>query len=239
MEDLENEIHRYQYENIHILVKDIYKDIIRNKEEKSIYTISLVNNEQLHKLPNVNIVNLNELEEFYKRYFSNKQFQEIWYCKKQTKMKQAFSIGRISINTSQQMNDIMQGQIIEQVWNTNHRSIEKYTQNNKIAYLRASRICWGTRYSIDKIQEPQSTEINKQQMIAEFIENVKEIEKSKENIEEMAKYLNKLNINQFSLEYLKEGNKFMFIDWDSQNDLKVINKLIKTEDNQREEKIER
>ena len=68
-----------------------------------------------------------------------------------------------------------------------------------------------------------------------YIQTVKEIENKREQIEYMSQYLRNLGINQFSLEYLLQRDKFLFIDWDSQDDLKVINSLIK----EKEETIER
>ena len=199
----------------------------KNDKEAKIYTISLVKNNQLHKLPNVNVSTIKELEEFYKQNRSNYQFQEVWYCKKQTKKREAFSIGRISISTLDQISNIEQGQIVEQVWNTNHKTLEKYIEGEAISYLRASRTDWGRRYSIDKVKVSMTEDISKAQMITEFIESVKEIELSKEKIERMSQYLKELGINEYSIEYLLEGSRFSFIDWDSQDDLRVIEALIK------------
>lgn len=242
MEELKSEIHRYYYKDIKILVQDIYKDMEKDKESETIYTISLVNNDQLHKLPNINVSNINELEQFYKQNINNYQFQEIWFCKKKAEKGQVFSVGRISINTSRQTSNIVgleTGQIIEQVWNTNHRAIEKYTVLENIAYLRASRIDWARRYSIDKVQIPQESNIYKEQMIQQFTEAVKNIEQQMEKIESMSQYLSEMGINSFSLEYLLEGNKFLFIDWDSQNDIKVINQLIKDNNITKQEGMEK
>lgn len=147
--------------------------------------------------------------------------------KKEIKNKEAFSIGRISISTLNQISNIEQGQIVEQVWNTNHRTLEKYVEREDVSYLRASRTDWGRRYSIDKIKASTAEDISKNRMISEFIESVKEIELRKEKIESMSQYLKKLGINEYSLEYLIEENRFSFIDWDSQDDLKVIEALIK------------
>lgn len=233
MEDLESEIHRYNYKDIKLLVKDIYEDMEKDDGTRKMYTISLVKREQLHKLPNINVSNVDELLDFYKQNAANSQFQEVWFCKKQAKSNEVFSIGRISINTIEQYQHIyglQTAHLIEQVWNTNHRAIEKYTDKADVAYLRASRIGWGRRYSVDKMELPKNSDDK-----TKYIQTVKEIENKREQIEYMSQYLRNLGINQFSLEYLLQRDKFLFIDWDSQDDLKVINSLIK----EKEETIER
>lgn len=216
-------------QDIERVVEDIKNDMPIDGNQSSLYTISLIKNDQLHNLPNVNITNRQELENFYSKYSKDKQFSEVWFCKKKNNKNQTFSIGRISFNTKDQL-DGMDSQILEQVWNTGHRDIEKYNGKYEKAYLKASRKDWGMRYSIEKLNIAKDKNIEKEQMVMQFIEAVKEVERKREKVENLSEYLKKLGINQFSLEYLLQEGKFLFIDWDSQNDLKAINTIIREED---------
>lgn len=229
IEDLQKEIHRYNSKNIAKAVEDIKNDMQIDENKSNLYTISLVKNNQLHNLPNINIANIQELKNFYNKYSKNKEFSEIWFCKKKKNKDQTFLVGRISFDTRKQLDNI-DSQILEQVWNTSHRDIENYNEKYTKAYIRASRKDWGMRYSINKLSIPQNSNLNKEKIISQFTEVVKEIERKRENIEILSEYLKKLDINQFSLEYLLQEGKFLFIDWDSQNDLKAINGIIREDD---------
>lgn len=228
MEDLQSEIHRYQYWDIEKVIMDIKSDMQSDEGRNNLYTISLVKNDQLHKLPNINITNWQELKDFYQKYSLVKEFSEIWVCKKKSNNKQNFSVGRISFETRNQRNSV-DNQNIEQVWNVSHRDIENYTNQYEKAYLRASRMAWGMRYSIEELNIPKDNYLDKKQMISQFTEVVKEIERKREKIENFEEYLKELGIAQFSLEYLLQEGKFLFIDWDSQNDLKAINGMNREE----------
>ena len=229
MEDLESEIHRFRNCDLEKMKTEIEKQI--ENGEQNLYTISLVKPDQLHKLPNVSVTNSEELKTFYNNYKQDyRQYAEYWYCKKKIGPKQLTCIGRISFNLADQLPNkisLENAQIIEQVWNTSHRDIEKYNDKYNKAYIRSHRIGWGRRYKIDILKEPENDEVKRKQMVEQYIQVVKEIENKKENIEEFLTYLKKLGINELSLEYILEGSKFSFIDWDSQNDLKVINGIKK------------
>ena len=82
IEDLQKEIHRYNSKNIAKAVEDIKNDMQIDENKSNLYTISLVKNNQLHNLPNINIANIQELKNFYNKYSKNKEFSEIWFCKK-------------------------------------------------------------------------------------------------------------------------------------------------------------
>ena len=207
MEELQNEIHRYKISDISNLVKDIRKN-------------------QINALPNVNIRTIEELEEFYNKYNQNTQFSEVWFFKKNNSQNQQFSIGRISFDNSQTLKS-METQTVEQIWNSNHRDINNYNGKYEKAYLRASRKDWAMRYKIDKINVPKDKSLNKNQIFTDFVEAVKEIERKRENIEQLSKSLEKMDIHEFTLEYLLQQGKVLFIDWDSHNDLKVINNLFR------------
>lgn len=225
-QDLQQEIHRYK--SVDELVTKIANDMKGNNNKTHLYTISLIKNSHLHKLPNVNVRNTQELKEFYDQYHNNTNFSEFWFCKKQAKKDQLFSVGRICFDTRRQVSNkssLQNSQMIEQVWNTSHREIEHYKNNGTNSYLCASREEWGRRYNIKQLTVNKNEQKMKQQMVTQFYTVAKEIESNREKIEKFETYLRNLGVNQFSLEYLLEESRFLLIDWDSDNDLKVINEL--------------
>ena len=224
MEELERDIHRYKKSEL--MIEEIRKDMYTNKWENSLYTISLVDSRQLHKLPNINVRNLQELDEAREK-IKEKDVDEFWYCKKVQGKDKNFSVGRISFDLRTQFScteGLYTSQTIEQVWNAGHRKLEGIHTDS--TYLRASRINWGRRYSIEEINISDTETMSKQQLVEQFIQIVKEIERQHEHIIDLSEYLIKLGINQFSLEYVLEKDKFQFIDWDSQDDLKIINGIV-------------
>ena len=212
--------------NISQLINEISQKIIQTGENSNLYTISLVKNNQLHKLPNINVSTLEQLLDFYEKYKNNPgSFDEVWYCKKQiNKTASPSCVGRISFHTSDISLDISNEQILEQVWNTTHRDIESFNENYSKSYVRAHRNGFGRRYIIDKMNI--QSDIEKDQIVSQYISVVKEIEQKRDSIENFIDFLQQLGINEFSLEYLLEGSRFSIIDWDSQDDLKVISSVI-------------
>ena len=212
--------------NIDKLIAEITDKITNTGEDSNLYTISLVKNNQLHKLPNINVTTLEQLLTFYKRYKNNTSgFDEIWYCKKQINNSSSPScVGRISFHTSDIIQDVSSEQILEQVWNTTHRDIENFNENYSKSYVRAHRNGFGRRYIIDKMNI--KSDVEKEQIVSQYITVVKEIEQKRDAIENFIDFLQQLDINEFSLEYLLEGGRFSIIDWDSQDDLKVISSVI-------------
>ena len=169
---------------------------------------------------------MQELDEAREK-IKEKDVDEFWYCKKVQGKDKNFSVGRISFDLRTQFScteGLYTSQTIEQVWNASHRKLEGIHTDS--TYLRASRINWGRRYSIEEINIPDTETMSKQQLVEQFIQIVKEIERQHEHIIDLSEYLIKLGINQFSLEYLLEKDKFQFIDWDSQDDLKIINGIV-------------
>ncbi len=215
--------------NITGLVNEIGTKMTRTGENSNLYTISLVKNRQLHKLPNVNVKTLKELSDFYESYKTNiLYYNEVWYCTKHiNKTDSPTCVGRISFHTSNTSLDISNEQILEQVWNTTHRDIERFNENYSKAFLRSHRAGFGRRYTIDKLNVVPS--IEKKQMLQQYFHIIKEIEQKRDSIENFAEYLSQLGINEFSLEYLLEEGKFSIIDWDSQDDLKVISSVLEND----------
>lgn len=78
------------------LIKDIKLDMQIDVGVPNLYTITLVRNNQLRGLPNINIKNTRELETFYNEHYQDTDFSEVWFFKKKNSKNSTFSVGRIS-----------------------------------------------------------------------------------------------------------------------------------------------
>ena len=228
---MKEEVHRYKTQEVSCLIEDIKKDI-QNSNAKCSYLISFIPKNQEYKLPNVSISSIDELETFYEKYLQthNKKYAEMWYFKKFANKNLNNLIGRIAIDNRHvydNASDFKSSQIVEQVWSANHREIERYNEKLGFTFLSASREGWNKRYKIDKIKIPEGINIDKDKILRQFAEIVKEIELRRENIENFSEYLKTLGVKSFSIEYMVREGRLSFIDWDSENDIKVVNNLIK------------
>lgn len=231
-EDLENEIHRYPAFHVNTLIRDIEKELQSNPNS-GMYIISSIPLHDCFKLPNFCISSMEELEEFKASLDNNffDRFLEVWYCKKPFQNGYDVITGRIALDNRKGLNDIQYSHTVEQVWNCSHREIEKFNKDSNAIYLRAFREGWGRRYHIDELRVPTKKETDKDKVINGFIQMVRGVEEYKEKIEEFENYLEKLGIDELCLEYMLSQKGFSFIDWDTNNDKKVIDSVFPTKEN--------
>lgn len=228
-EDLEKEINRYSSFHIQDLIEDIKREMEKNSNN-AVYIISFIPISKCFKLPNFYISSLEDLEKLkttLDEHFYDK-FSEVWYCKKPFSKGQATVTGRILIDNKVGRNSIKYSHNIEQVWACNHREIERFNKNSNVTYMQASREGWGRHYKIEKINI--KGEKNKTEILDSFVQSVKEIERSKEKIEEFEKHLKMIGIEELCLEYMFSHKGFSFIDWDTSDDIKVIDSIFPTKE---------
>lgn len=223
IEDLESDIHRFSNTKQNELIEELKWNLEQDekKHEKSLYIVSLIPIEEYYKLPNMLIEKKEDLKKLNDRSIS-KNCSEIWFCKKILDEEKNHFVGRISIKNTWNSNQ----QVVEQVWNGNHRNIEKWNDNSKVDYLRASRDGWARRYQIDCIHA-ENNEL-REKINNQFIEAIKEIECHREKIETFINYLKSKEIHEICLEYMNTNHGIKFIDWDTSNDRLVIDGIFPT-----------
>lgn len=225
--ELEHEVHRYSRSEIDALIEDISSNITSSKD--NLYTISFIPISSYFKLPNASIHTQEDLENFKTNIAPNllENCSEVWYFKKPYRENLTSSIGRFCINNDHTIPSIKYAQVIEQVWNCSHREIEHFHKNSKALYLRASREGWGRHYTIDQIRAPSKEQ--QKQLVKQFYESVVFLERQQEKIEYFSNYLSNLGIHELSLEYMYSEKGFQVIDWDTENDLEVLDNLFPEE----------
>lgn len=228
--DLNREIKRYHSNEILKLIDDLYQNFEMDDSD-SAYIISLIPNIDYFKLPNYLVKSKEQIDGILE-FAENKKgsFSEIWCCEKSRRKGMDNVIGRIALKTNMNYAPNESEHMIEQVWSINHRDIERYSLSTKMNYLRTSRDGWHRRYYLDSINivNPDDKEI----ILNDFFCVVKNIEDKRDKIENLLEYLKQIDISEISLEYMLNGDKFKFIDWDTSNDKKVIDSIFK-------EKLER
>jgi len=220
MENLQSEIHRFNYNEKEILIEELKERIKCDKNEgiKRFYIVSLIPMQEYYKLPNIII---KEQEDIYKleQLSDVGQFSEIWFCQKNLDSKNNNFVGRIVIKDTFDSDE----QVLEQVWNCSHREIEKWNKDSEVDYIRASRDGWARRYRMECINITKSDMLDR--MKEQFVNVVTDIENNREKIEIFMNHLKSIGINELCLEYMNTNHGIQFIDWDTSNDKKVIESI--------------
>lgn len=222
-EELNHEIKRYRENDIFKLINNLHKMFELNSQNAT-YIISLIPTFEYFKLPNYLVKTEADIEGILNFAKDKKgKFSEIWCCEKSKRTGLDNVIGRIALKTNMHHAPNESEQMIEQVWSVNHRDIETYHSSSKINYLKASREGWHRTYHLDYLHILNPND--KETILNDFICAARNIEINREKIENWLEYLNQINISEICLEYMLNGDKFKFIDWDTANDKKVIHSI--------------
>lgn len=219
-DELDDELARYNVDEISMLKEEILSSMQKDRVPKT-YVVSLIPKNKHLKLPNRIIKSPEDLEGIEEFLEAHPQTYEIWRFKKEADG----IIGRFAIKENEE-------QIIEQVWSSDHRDIERYNVGSGIPMLRASRDRWYSRYTIDAVEGIPDDKKDIAQKL--FIQAVTEIERNREKIEMMLEECKKSGVSELSLEYRMDSRGFSFIDWDTPNDIKVLGSLFPSIQDERE-----
>lgn len=215
-EELDKDLARYDVSEIEKIKSDILADMQASKVPKT-YIISLVPKLEYYKLPNKLIKSEEDFEGLEDFVSSHRDVSEVWRFQKENDG----MIGRFSISESGE-------QIVEQIWGTNHRDLDNYNnQDASLPLIRASRERWGVGYAIHEMRG--LTAEDKERIKKGFIQAILEIERNREKIEMMLEEFQKADLHELAIEYRIDSKGFAFIDWDSSNDRKILNRLFNDE----------
>ena len=217
-DEISKQIRRYKKKEVHKMCNELSNNLAQGNPT-DIYIIKLVPKQLRFKLKNFKLRSPDDLIPFLNEVKTNKQIEEIWYCKNRLDPNRNCVYGRLYINNS----GTHVNQYIEQVWADTARKIEEITHNQQITYVRAKRLNWGWRYFIEHINcEKNSKDI----ILNDFWECAKQIEARKEQIQNLADDLFRLGIYSFDIEYKIINGCLSFIDWDTANDMAVLENLL-------------
>lgn len=216
-ENLLNSIHRYAIDDYQSCIEDIRKQMEKSPDE-NIYIIKLVPLKSYYQLPNLIMDSGKKIEEIYSE-LENKQldkYLEIWYCRNKSQNKGTV-FGRIFIGNSE-LYPFRCPMQIELVWGTSARMIERYPHIN-CSYVAVEKENWN---SLPVIKEFIAKDINEDEILNASMEIVSEIGHFYNRIRDFGSYIFSKGCNYLSLEFNYCDKKFNFIDWDSDDDDKIL-----------------
>ncbi len=218
--ELKSTIHRYNIEEYEKCFQKM-DDELRTSDGSSVYIIKLVYRNSVYKLPNFLIRSRKDLQTCRDKLKNakEKQFTEIWYCKNITQKEMIY--GRVLFSLDELFPRIATRNI-EIVWGNSARMIEQYP-NLECPFVAIETDGWGKNFRIiDTIQADKSkTEIQETLvMLLDLLSNYQS------RIINFGKFISECGCSSLCIEfsYTTDG-KFTIIDWDSNNDMKAINRI--------------
>lgn len=199
------------------------KGMIRNLLEKElqrgqICRVVLVPMCHRYKIPNYVVENeddLNGLEAFFDSY---KGYKEIWYFRDALNSQTNCFCGRISYNWAGSGTQ----QIVEMVSGISPRQLEKYVPDSQeMDYLRFTRKV-GSRFLLMDDVHLGINQYNVDGWLNCFKRLQQALNLQEENLQQFEYMVRRHEVRSFSLDFQVRGITLSFIDWDSSNDLKIV-----------------
>ena len=182
------------------------------------FIIKLVYRQDFLKLPNIVVSSKEELERARQVIGSYRlsDFAEIWYCKNLTKNNKTV-FGRMLFN-----NDLLFPSRCairyEMVWDSSARKIEEYPAI-KCSFIALDRSNWNAQPTIAQFNDSQ---LSVEEMMSESESIISNISRYTSQIIDFASFVFSCGCNHLCLEFSCSNGVFGFIDWDSDNDIKVL-----------------
>ena len=210
-------INRYPINDSELCLQDINNELIRDEGAYS-FIIKLVYKDVFYKLPNFIILSVADLEMTKEKLEDIKltQFKEIWYCKNRTRDNDIV-FGRMLIGN----NPLFPNRCpirYEMVWGDSAREIEQYPFVNE-PFISINQSNWNVAPQVDKIDNKDMS-IDEILKISESV--ITAISHYTTEIIDFASYVFSLGCDYLCLEFNYGDNGFSFIDWDSDDDRKVL-----------------
>jgi hypothetical protein len=221
-DELQADIRRFPRFRAKSLIREIGRDVGEesSKNRRNLYVVKLVAADLQGQLPNFRIESSSELKKLpeFLRVHDNGPHNELWFCRTRID-NEVFSVaGRILFSNE----GGIQSQLIEQLWRTSPRLLERYPSALPCPYVRAYRHGWAWSYSLEEVRLPLKEVDSRERVLHEFYYSLRLIEQERERIELFVAHLNSFSFPAFSLEYKITGSKFSLIDWDTPDDRRVL-----------------
>lgn len=213
-------IRRYPVQMYSFCLDDIEKDMKKYNGEYT-YIIKLVYKHTFIKLPNIRISSADDLKNA-RITLSNTDlsfYLEIWYCKNITK-EQGTVFGRMMFSSGELFPRTCPI-IYEFVWSSSARMIEKLP-DVKCPCMSFYRDSWNASPSVTSYCE-NGIPYFKMLSVTENI--IRSVSGYTANISRLGTYIFSLGCHSLCLEFKYHNDELEFIDWDSDNDYRVLQKL--------------
>lgn len=215
--NLYDSINRYLIDDYMECLNDIRRELILSKEGYS-FIIKFVYKESYLKLPNIVI---SSEDDFYCTVNAIKsmnlsKFIEIWYCKNRANQNNTV-FGRMSFGNTPLFPTRCPIRF-EMVWGNSARIIEQYPliNNTFVSYERES---WNSKIEIAQLKKGNMHTDDILEVSERIIINAS---KYTPEIIDFASFVFSRGCNHLCLEFSFANNTFSFVDWDSDDDMKVL-----------------
>lgn len=216
--ELISTIHRYNIREYQSCINDILLDM-QNNDFRKVYIIKLVHLKKILKLPNLIVENCQELAECKAILESNRlaDFSELWCC---CNSSDSNVYGRILISLKELFPRIIENRI-EIVWGKSARCIEKFP-DMKEPFIAIEKVDWSLNY---KVKEIIKGSLDIDYMIQTTDKVINMITTYKKAIYCFGQFLKDCGCTNVSLEFSYKCGVFCLIDWDSDNDMIVLDNI--------------
>ncbi len=217
MTDLAQSIHRFSASNINEFTEHILASVKADAEEYC-YIVKLVYKKEFHKLPNIVFMSSDSTDSIRERLMSldMSQYAEVWYCKNAVSG-QGKVFGRLMIS-GDELFPAVSPQLIELVWAGSARKIESFPMQD-CPYVRLFKKTWNAEYAVETFV-PHGHDST---LMQEDIDSINAwLASYYHKIKDFARDVFSCGCSSISIEFSYGGGSFSFIDWDSDNDIKVI-----------------
>ena len=218
IDNLLESIHRYPISDYQLCFEQINKELTssRNCFELT-FIIKLVYRYRYYKLPNIIISSKNDLVQAFQRMneYDISAFSEIWYCK--NKINENAVFGRMLLSNNP-LFPIFVPIRYELVWGSSARIIEKFPDTN-CPFVAIEKEKWNSPLNVTEISCIDS---NKEKLLIMSEKIINKISLYSSEINDFATFVFSRGCSQLCIEFSFFDNKLNFIDWDSDNDKKVL-----------------
>lgn len=191
---------------------------MRRRPDDYIYIIKLVYRQKFYKLPNIVISREEQIEEACRMLeaMDRNRYSEIWYCSNKAR-KHRMVFGRLMIDYGALYPSRVPARI-ELVWGNSARNIEKYP-DTECPYAAIWRENWNAPPVIEKILP---CGMDTEALIDTAVEIARKLGTFRREILEFGTYVFSKGCSRLSLEFSYDDHHLSFIDWDSDNDGRIL-----------------
>jgi len=218
-QQLNKSIKRFAFADLDTCRRSL-RDALEKSKTTTMAVVKLVPMQESGRLPNYIVRKAVDIQEAFSliQKRSHENWVEIWYCLNDVSVEK-FSVGGRFIPDPIQHAAI---QTLEQVWHTSPRLIEQLSEGVSFPYIRSERVGFEQRLTITAMFIPPGYPIDEARIRGEYLAVLKFIGDTKEAWETFVAYLSGKGVRAISLEYKVDNGEFSFIDWDSDDDARVI-----------------
>ena len=174
-------------------------------------------------LPNVRIRNIKDLDLLRRAIRDRSDTKdELWFCRTNISPDVLSVAGRIAVDWGNGLNS----QTIEQVWRCSPRLIETLSPTFAFPFVRATRHGWGWAPRVEHVHVPPSAKESQTTIRNQFAVALLRLDNIRTKLEAFVEAIAAIGLG-VCLEYKIEDNQLHIIDWDTANDSKVLDRLLR------------